>query len=100
MKHFTRNRIAAGVFALVWGALGIHDFYLGNTKKGIWHIVLAGLGTCWVSAGIVTGILPLLIAGGYVLAGSAIWALVDGIRILSGRVNKDASGNFFNDIAE
>lgn len=31
----SEKRIIAGVFAILFGALGIHYFYLGKTKKGI-----------------------------------------------------------------
>lgn len=35
-----KNKVAAGVLALVAGSFGIHRFYLGDIGKGILHLVL------------------------------------------------------------
>ena len=40
--YIPRNKILAGLLALFFGALGIHNFYLGFTKKAIMQIVLSG----------------------------------------------------------
>ncbi len=53
-----KSKIVAVILALLIGGLGIHRFYLGQTKKGILYLVF-----CW------TG-LP------------SILALVDGVRYL------------------
>jgi TM2 domain-containing membrane protein YozV len=37
-----RNRVAAGLFALLLGGLGIHKFYLGRVGQGILYILF-----CW-----------------------------------------------------
>ena len=37
-----KNRIAAAVFALILGGLGIHKFYLGRVGQGILYLLL-----CW-----------------------------------------------------
>lgn len=34
-----RNRVVAGVFALLLGGLGIHKFYLGKIGQGILYLV-------------------------------------------------------------
>jgi hypothetical protein len=39
-----RNRIAAAVFAILLGGLGIHKFYLGRIWQGILYVVF-----CWTS---------------------------------------------------
>lgn len=65
-----KSRIAAGVFGVLLGSLGIHRFYLGYTDIGIAQLVLT----------LLTGI------GGW------IWGLYDGIRILTGEFNQDAWG--------
>lgn len=44
-----KDRVTAGVLALLLGTFGIHQFYLGNTISGILHI-LAVFGTCGVGA--------------------------------------------------
>ena len=36
----TKSKIAAGIFGILLGWLGIHKFYLGNTVAGIVHVVL------------------------------------------------------------
>jgi TM2 domain-containing membrane protein YozV len=38
----TKNRTAAGIFALVLGGVGIHKFYLGQTAAGILYLIF-----CW-----------------------------------------------------
>jgi hypothetical protein len=37
-----RNRVAAGLFALLLGGFGIHKFYLGKTGQGILYLFF-----CW-----------------------------------------------------
>ncbi len=37
-----KNKVVAGILALLLGSLGIHKFYLGQTFKGILYIVF-----CW-----------------------------------------------------
>ena len=66
-----KSRIAAGVLALVFGGIGIHNFYLGYNSKGIAQLVLA-----FFSCGVISG----------------IWALVEAIMIFSGSINTDANG--------
>ena len=36
----TKSKIAAGIFGILLGALGIHKFYLGYIGAGIVHLVL------------------------------------------------------------
>jgi TM2 domain-containing membrane protein YozV len=38
----TKNRTAAGIFALVLGCVGVHKFYLGHVAAGILSLVF-----CW-----------------------------------------------------
>lgn len=38
--YMDKNRTTAGVLALLLGGLGIHQFYLGHTTKGIIYLVL------------------------------------------------------------
>ena len=53
------------------GAWGVHNFYLGYTKKGILQIVLT-IVTCGIAA---------------------LWGFIEGILILCGNINTDANGN-------
>lgn len=61
------NKMLLGIIALLIGGLGIHNFMMGETKKGILKILL-----CW------TGI-------------SSIIALVDAVKIFTGKyeINKE-----------
>jgi TM2 domain-containing membrane protein YozV len=36
-----KSRIIAGLLALFLGGLGVHKFYLGQTKKGLIYLVLS-----------------------------------------------------------
>lgn len=65
-----KSKMAAGLLGIFLGAWGIHNFYLGNTSRGIIQIVVT-LVTCG--------------AGG-------IWGLIEGIMILTGSINTDANG--------
>ena len=59
-KELGDKKTVAGILALLLGGFGIHNFYLGETKKGIFKLLL-----CW------TGI-------------PAILALIDAIKIFTG----------------
>lgn len=64
-----KSKLTAGLLGIFLGGLGIHNFYLGYTGKGIAQIFLSlcfGVG--------------------------AIWGLIEGIMILTGSINKDAKG--------
>ncbi len=47
-----KDKLTAGLLALFTGGLGIHKFYLGDTKKGVLYVCL-----CWTG---VPGILALI----------------------------------------
>ncbi|MHB0976367.1 MAG: TM2 domain-containing protein [Candidatus Aquicultorales bacterium] len=70
-----RSRLAAGVFGILFGAFGVHRFYLKDPGIGIAQIALT----------LVTGI------GGF------IWGFIDGMRILVGEINADAEGKPLRD---
>ena len=67
-------KLAAGLFALLWGVFGVHNFYLGHYWCGAIQLALTCL-TCFYGM-IIT--LP--------------WALTEGILIFSGKIDKDAKG--------
>ena len=69
-----RNRIAAGVLALLVGVFGVHNFYLGFTGRAIAQLLMT-IFSC--------GILGVV---------SYIWSLVEGIQILTGNMVCDARG--------
>lgn len=64
-----KSKLAAGLFGIFLGGLGIHNFYLGYTGKAIAQIFLS---LCF--------------------GAGAIWGFVEGILILCGNINKDANG--------
>ena len=65
-----KSKMAAGLLGIFLGSIGIHNFYLGNTSRGVIQIVVT-LVTCGF--------------GG-------IWGLIEGIMILAGSINTDANG--------
>ena len=74
----SKSKIAAGLFGIFLGSLGIHNFYLGYTGKAIAQLLITVL-----SCGVL----------GFV---SALWGLIEGILILAGDV-RDANGNILRD---
>ena len=77
--YMQRSRIAAGILAMLLGAYGIHSFYLGNTSRGLVQLLVSFL-TCGFGAIFMT-----------------IWGILDGIKLLDGRINTDANGVFLKD---
>ena len=74
-----KSKLAAGLFGIFLGALGIHNFYLGYNGKAVAQLLITVL-SCGI-LGIVSG----------------IWGLVEGIIILSSEDYKDANGNSLRD---
>ena len=78
-----KSRIAAGVLGILAGTLGLHNFYLGNSQRGLTQLLLSVLGsalTCGISTVIVM-----------------IWGITEGVKILEHRVNTDAYGVLLKD---
>ena len=69
-----KSKIGAGLLAIFLGPLGIHNFYLGYTGKGVAQLLITLL-TCGIGA-IVTW----------------IWSLIEGIMIFTGSISTDANG--------
>lgn len=69
-----KSKLAAGLLGILLGGLGIHNFYLGYTTKGIIQLLLTLL-TCGF--------------GGII---SSIWGLIEGVMILTGSISTDGSG--------
>ena len=67
--------MAAGLLGIFLGAWGIHNFYLGNTTRGIIQILVT-LVTCGI--------------GG-------LWGFVEAIMILCGSISTDAQGRKLKD---
>lgn len=69
-----KSKTAAGIFGILLGALGVHNFYLGYTGKAIAQLLITIL-----SCGALSFV-------------SAIWGLIEGIMILTGSISQDANG--------
>ena len=65
-----KSKLVAGLLGIFLGWLGIHNFYLGYNTKGVIQLILtvASCGVSW------------------------IWGFVEGILIICGNINVDASG--------
>lgn len=75
----SKSKLVAGLLGILLGTLGIHNFYLGFTKRGILQLLLATIGG-FITCGIATSAV-------------AVWGLIEGIMILTGKVQTDAFGN-------
>ena len=75
-----KSRTVAGLmgilFGIFLGGLGIHNFYLGYTKKAVAQLLLCILGSCLIVGPLASG----------------IWCPVEGIMIIAGNINTDANG--------
>ena len=65
-----KSKMAAGLLGIFLGGWGVHNFYLGNTGRGVAQIIVT-IVTCGVGA---------------------LWGLIEGIKILCGSINTDAKG--------
>lgn len=69
-----KSKVAAGVLGILFGALGIHNFYLGYTGKAVAQLLITVLTCGW----------------GSIFSG--IWGLIEGILILTGSIAVDGNG--------
>lgn len=76
-----KSKLVAGLLGIFLGGFGVHNFYLGYTKKAVIQLLVCLLGSC--------------IAVGPAIAG--IWGLVEGIMILAGKITVDGKGNPLKD---
>nr|NNM89730.1 TM2 domain-containing protein [Bacilli bacterium] len=57
----TKSKVAAGVFGILLGSLGVHKFYLGKIGMGILYLVF-----CWTGIpgiiGLIEGIIYLTLS--------------------------------------
>ena len=73
-----KNRIIAGLFGIIFGGIGLHNFYLGYTGRAIAQL-LVSVFTCGIGS---------------------VWGFIEGIMIIAGayKNNLDANGFFTRDI--
>ena len=55
-----KSKVAAGLFAIFLGALGIHKFYLGYTKEAVIMLVVSLVGSCIVAGPAIMGTIGLI----------------------------------------
>ncbi len=70
-----KSKLIAGLLGIFLGGWGIHNFYLGFTKKAVIQIVLS-IVTCGIAG---------------------VWGFIEGILILCGNMDKDAEGKKLKD---
>lgn len=72
-----KSKMIAGILGILLGSLGIHNFYLGFTKRAVAQLLISVL-SC-----------------GSLSVVSAVWGLIEGIFYLTGneKYNTDADGN-------
>ncbi len=75
----SKSKIVAGILGILLGSLGIHNFYLGYTGKGIAQLLIT-VCTCGVGS-----------------VASGIWGLIEGIMILTGNITVDGKGEPLGD---
>ncbi len=66
-----KSRLTAGLLGVFLGGLGIHNFYLGNSGRAIAQIIVSVF-TCGIGC---------------------FWGIIEGILILTGKIDTDADGN-------
>lgn len=82
-----KSKIVAGLLGIFLGCFGVHNFYLGFTNKAVLQLVLTIVGL----------ITSCIVIGVFVVLGIQIWAIVEGIMILCGKMTVDASGKPLKD---
>lgn len=73
-----RSKLVAALLAFFLGIFGVHNFYLGYTNRAVTQLLLtlvASAFTCGISAIAVQ-----------------VWAIVEGVQLLTGTINTDANG--------
>lgn len=95
-----KSKVAAGLFGIFFGSLGVHNFYLGYTVKAVIQLVsfLAGMilyigGILFTEGSYVsTAATFLAVLGFFVVIGIEIWTWIEGILILCGKIKCDGQG--------
>ena len=70
-----KSRVLAGITAILFGYLGVHNLYFGFNSKGIAQLLIT------------------LLSFGNLYFISAIWALFDAFMLFSRKINIDGYGN-------
>ena len=79
-----KSKMLAGLLAIFLGSFGVHNFYLGYTTKAVIQVSITVVSLLLICC---TGGLT-----GFITMGIGIWALVEGIMILVGKIDRDGQG--------
>lgn len=82
-----KSKMVAGLLGIFLGCFGVHNFYLGYTGKAVTQLVLTIVGI----------VLSCIFVGAFLVLGVWIWALIEGVMILTGSISQDAQGNPLTD---
>lgn len=82
-----KSKVVAGLLAIFLGAFGVHNFYLGYTKKAIVQLSLTIVGL----------VLCCIVIGAFLVWGIQIWAFIEGIFLFIGKIGKDGQGRMLSD---
>lgn len=77
-----KSKLVAGLLGIFLGAFGVHNFYLGYTQKAVIQVVCSVVGIVLSCIGI----------GALIVLGIEIWGLVEGVMILTGKIDVDGNG--------
>ena len=107
-KDPRKSKMTAGLFGIFLGLFGVHNFYLGYKGKAITQVVVSSVSILlqlinyilffvlvWVGVGVIFYFIAVLCW--LPMFGMQIWGLVEGILILSGKINTDAKGGSLRD---
>ena len=73
-----KSKVAAGFLGIIFGFIGVHNFYLGYTIKAFAQLLIT--------------IFCILFTVPFGITITFIWGLVEGIMIFAGGISKDATG--------
>lgn len=107
-----KSRVAAGILAIFFGCLGVHNFYINRNKRAVVQLLLSlTLVVDFIAAMVVdavyiagydTGVAEIIVSlmatiGFVCLLAAGIWGFIEAIMLLCGATEADGNGNPFKD---
>lgn len=87
-RYEYKSKITAGLLGIFFGGLGVHNFYLGYSTKGLIQLIVTIVSFLLACCGGISLI---------VTVGIGIWGFIEGILILAGVINRDGKGMPFRE---
>lgn len=99
-----KSKIVAGLLGIFLGTYGVHNFYLGYTKKAVVQLVMVILAYVGCIATFSAGNMMMMfdrnlfqfmgtiVLFTILLFGVRIWAFIEAILIFCGKINRDGKG--------